>query len=453
MKFIFIPNYIKVLVYLINNPLYLLLFLSAKLKNAKLCAFFLYCSIKVKTIKTKNKKYQYLILNKSVFQEDIESIFTNLKANKLLFLGRTYLHFIAKAFFKKNVNDNNYHDQNSNDAIKNYRDFLDIIVFELEKYYKLNGVFSGNFSYFEERELAYVLEKRKIPFIVIHKECFKTKGRIKEYEKLYRSNKGPFWGALILVYNNIEKQLIVKSGVTTCNKVKVVGMPRLDEMFSLTDNFNQHLNKDITLISFHKDLNSLDEKTLQNIEQFKKPNLSNLWWDLHTLFFEMAIDFPNIQFNIKTKGNFNDIFWMKELLKKNRKFQNISNIKIIHGGPIKEIIKKSYMICGIHSTALLEAIAANKKILILKNSETHKYSEHLIDFGNTVSYSRNKVDIRNKIYAFIKNKKISINKCSNDKKKLLKHWLGNSDGNASKRARKEILKILKKYRQKPCVHA
>src|SRR5690606_6086715 len=109
-----------------------------------------------------------------------------------------------------------------------YRAFLrEVFRIVLEKV-RIDAIVSGNFTYFAERELQHAAEEIGLPFIVLHKESLKSPGRQKFFEDLYRNRRGLFRGRRIIVYNNLERDVQIASGVAEPERISVCGMPRLD---------------------------------------------------------------------------------------------------------------------------------------------------------------------------------------------------------------------------------
>lgn len=427
--------------YLARNPSYALLFLAAKANLPRICgAVLVACIQRVSRSKAPSSGgIRMLVLKKSVFMEDVAAIADQIENVELFLLGRTHLHFVAKAFFRKGTNDNNYHDLATADIVDRYRRFLTVMWKFLNGRLKVRCALSGNFSYFEERELAYVAEFAGVPFIVVHKECMKTPGRIDEYEHLYRSNKGPFWGSLILVYNEIERDLIVRTSVTSAEKVKVVGMPRLDVLHKARlGDFADAPERTVLLISFHKDLNTLDDANGNS-----PPNLKNIWESVHLAMFELARRRPEIKVVIKTKGDHKDIAWIADLVERHSLSLNMPNLKVVHGGQIRELLLSATAVCGVHSTALLEALAANKPVIIPAFEELAggTNDRHLIDFGNTVTTATSKKEFMDRLETELVDAPL-LRPIPEETRSLLRYWLGNDDGGASERAAAEIRKLI-----------
>lgn len=437
---------------LAGHPSYGLLYVTAKLNLPRLCGMILVTCIQRRPVgkPARHDAFRMLVLNKAVFIEDVEAIASQMEDAELLLLGRTHLHFITKGFFRKEVNDNNYHDLTTPEQITRYRDFLKSMWRVLDAKLKVKCALSGNFSYFEERELAFALEAAGIPFVVVHKECLKTPGRIEEYEHLYRTNKGPFWGSRILVYNEMEKNLIVRTGVTQADKVKVVGMPRLDWMHrGRFAGQAAAVRKRVVLVSFHKDLNSLppaDDDSEASDEAAVKaalPNLENVWDSVHTAMFELARNRPEVDVVIKTKGNSRDHQWLAELMQRHGFDDDIANLKIVHGGELRDHVLGATVICGLHSTGLLEALAANKPVIIpvFEESAAAGNQHHFIDFGEAVIYAKSKQEFLARIEHELQQGATLDRPLPEATRALLDHWLGNSDGAASARAAGEIRKL------------
>lgn len=416
---------------LLRNPSLPLLFLSAKAKMPRLCGMILRsCMKRINLNKTPcGEETRMLALSKSVFIEDAISIANRMDNADLFLLGRTHLHFIAKAFFKKGTDDNNYHEMADEHVINRYREFLAELWRHLNAKLRIKCALSGNFSYFEERELAYVLEASGVPFVAVHKECLKTPGRIEEYEGLYRSNKGPFWGSRILVYNDIERDLIVRTLVASADKVTVVGMPRLDDLHRARAS-QSNAAKKVLLISFHKDLN-----TLEGGSDDQAPRLDAIWESVHLAMYELAEQRPDVQVTIKTKGDKKDIEWISDFIKRNRLNRGLPNLYVVHGGAMQKHLIEAKIVCGVHSTSLLEALAANKPVIVpeyeeLADSENER---HLVDFGGTVIRVTSKQHLMEKLNAEIDDMTLHV-ELSLETRSLLRYWLGNDDGKASDRA-------------------
>jgi hypothetical protein len=442
---------------LASNPSYGLLFVTAKLNMPKLCGLILLASVQRRPNDKPARRdaFRLLVLKKSVFIEDVMAVAGHIDHAELVLLGRTHLHFIAKAFFRKEVNDNNYHDLTTPEQIARYRDFLKSMWRVLNAKLQIKCVLSGNFSYFEERELAYVLEADGTPFVVIHKECMKTPGRVAEYEHLYRTNKGPFWGRRILVYNELEKDLIVRTGVTHADKVKVVGMPRLDGIHqSRLAGRADTARKTVVLVSFPKDLNSLptvdtstdgdDDGNDEAAGKATPPNLENVWDSVHSAMFELARSHPEMDVIIKTKGNSRDRQRLADLIERHEFDNDIANLKIVHGGELRDLVLNATVICGLHSTGLLEALAANKRVIIpvFEESADEGNQHHFIDFGETVIYARSKQEFISLIEQALSREAPAAQPIPEATRALLDHWLGNSDGAASERAATEIKSLV-----------
>lgn len=400
---------------------------------------------KIKKILPKNKiKYKALVLTKSVGIDDLIS--SQKKYNKnILFL--TFPRYLLKIIYESVIHnheklaDENYVSKNKfiEKSKKSYNDFLITFLKIFLKKYPFNFFIGFNFLYVAERELHDVSQKLKIPFLLLFKECVITKTQFNYQSYTWKKNKERFMGSKIGVYSKLAKQYLSQSYIFPKNKIDVIGCSRLAESFS----YKKILPKNKIVyfaIEKYRGLPNRYCKTqsknfFKNLKDYKFYDRKFNWEFLHTKTLKILRTFatknPKVEVIIKTKtGEKNNINDYKNLPK---------NITVIHEGAGHSLLKDSKVVIGWNSTIILEAIAANRFILLpyfYKKNKVLKKSE--LEFKlNKNNYGFSEKDFYEKLQSFMK-KKYYPTKVNNSHMSL-DYYLGNSKNNAEKKLDKFIL--------------
>ena len=401
---------------------------------------------KIKKISPKNKiKYKVLVLTKSVGIDDLIS--SQKKYNKnILYLTfpRYFLKIMYEAIIHNHqeLTDEKYFSKNkyTEKSKKEYNEFLLSFFKIFIKKYPFNLFIGFNFLYVAERELHDVSQKLKIPFLLLFKECVITKTQFNYQSYTWKKNKEHFKGSKIGVYSKLAKQYLSQSKIMSKNRIDVVGCSRLATSFS----YKKILPKNKIVYYAVEKYRGLpnrycktqDKNFFKDLKDHKFYNKKFNWEFLHSktlkILRSFAINNPNIEIIIKTKtGEKNNLNNYKNLPE---------NIKVIYEGAGHALLKDSKVVIGWNSTIILEAIAANRFILLpyfhKKNKILNKCE---LDFKlNKKNYGYSEQDFYMKLQNFIKEKYYS-HKVNNDHRSL-EYYLGNSKNNAEKKLNKFIIK-------------
>ena len=177
-------------------------------------------------------------------------------------------------------------------------------------------VLTGNFAYFTEREFAVALQQSGTPFIALHKENVRPPRRVQEYWfTLYKERRGKFGGRRILVYNDIERELEISSGVAEPEDVIVAGMPRLDKLHRWRIEHAGPVGgpkPQILFFAFARSdkLTAIKRKTFAGVPgdmEEMEGEWGKLSWgrycvDTHKAIIDLARENPNFEVIVKSKG-------------------------------------------------------------------------------------------------------------------------------------------------------
>ena len=403
---------------------------------------------KIKKISPKNgSKYRVLVLSKSAGIDDlIES--QKKYNNDVLYLEfpRYFLAIIFKTIFDKYslISDEKYHLENENvEHLKiKYRNFLIKFIRVFKNKYTFKSFIGFNFLYRAERELHQVSEELNIPFIVLFKESVLTETQKKYFSYAYEKNNEKFRGYKIGVYSDFAKEYLIKSNIVDRKKVDVIGCSRLSISFS----YKKIIPKNQIIyyaIEKYRGLPNIyieifGKKFFQNIQDNEELSLDYNWESLHIKTLKVlrtfAINNTEVEIIIKTKTG--------EKYKKND-FTNLpSNIRLFHAGAGHGFLKESKIVIGWNSTIILEAIAANRFILLPyfhKKNDFLRKSELNFDLKKE-NYGFSEDDFYRKLNNFVK-KRYEKNINYNNQRSL-GYYLGNLNNDAGFRLNNFIINNL-----------
>ncbi len=305
---------------------------------------------------------------------------------------------IARGFLPETIDDNNYANLSEAEeaAKRRYRTFLIKTFRHLQKLCRIDMIISGNFAYFAERELHGASEQLGIPFIILHKENLKSPARLSFYEDHYRRRRGPFSGRHIIVYNALERELQIAAGVLSPDRITVCGMPRLDRVHAWRRREAQRTLPNNPLVLFFTfgaktGLPVLRRKFGDGTNVESLPSFDNLSWEKTAeLTMEAIIRFarenPHVTIIVKSKRAAGHLTSFREIANGDVP----PNVTFADGGDPLDLLKNAWVVVGMNSTALLEAIAMGKPVLSPNFAEAAdpKMAPWVADFGKSVEQSK-----------------------------------------------------------------
>jgi glycosyltransferase involved in cell wall biosynthesis len=402
-----------------------------------------------------------LLLPKVGLVEDALSALSSAGSVEVLTLPRKTIKAIAGAFLPREVNDNNYlsASPSAKAAMIQYRAFLARFWRALDPHRRIDAVISGNFAYYAEREFAAALEALGVPFIVLHKENSWSPGTQAFWGKIYRERRGPFLGRRILVYSPIERDLQLGAEIVDPQRIEVVGMPRLDEVHRWrAANVGLVPKPTLLFASFPPDVampvvqrdtvrggpKGSRQGTEMIAETTHSFDVANLCRKTHRAIVELAAACPEITVVVKTKGRQRDRMELLELLGVRDEHELPSNLRLIHGGSPLPLIFQASVVCGFHSTLLLEALAAGRPVVVPWFDEALDATirQYVFDLSAAVIRASSPADLIERVRTLALAPMPVPQQLSSETAKILRDWVGNEDGLASERAGAAILRII-----------
>jgi hypothetical protein len=400
---------------------------------------------------------QLLVLPKFGFSEDMAASFDCDAGYRLLRLNRTLIKAVFNAFLPPYIDDNNYRidDAHLQAQMRELRRYWQAVLQRLLRILPVDAVLTGNFSYAAEQELAAAFSALGVPFIAMHKECLKTPGLEPFYEEVYRSRKNRFQGAQVWVYNEIERRIQTAAGVVDVADIAVTGMPRLDWLHQarLQQGRQTHGRSARPMVLFFlfntkAGLPIIGRKLPQRFEvlanDLERLNVTQLAGAAHRAMLTLAQTQPQLRLVIKTKGDVQSAKTLEQFFGRRPQFPE--NFEIVAGGNPVELIKASSVVCGFNSTALIEAVALNKPVVIPRFFEAQDpaLEPYLLDMSQAAHFATSEQELIGMLTEFAltsptDDQALALGEA---RKAFLNHWLGNPDGQAGRRVRHALAALL-----------
>jgi len=324
---------------------------------------------------TKNYQLSILALHPEKFNGDPRFLAKH-SDFRVLELPVLWLSRLINAFYLPSASDMDYYNSENSvflECKEKCRKFLHGLLSRLYKKIKIDCVITANIRYKTELDWVYVSQKIGTPYILLYRE-----GLLHTYFKyqvsLHRHQRfAPFFGTHIIVHNEVTKRVYVNSQCARPTQITVSGVLRMDGYIS---KIKAHKRRDdkkrVVFFYFNPNEPAIGEKGFLLLKlRNRDPSLDQLppvFINTLRSLIKLALENPEIEFIIKPK--FKD-FQNKRVKIFNTlcnefsvKPENIPNLIVSTNISAQDWILDSSVVCGLHSTTLLEAGIAQKPIVI-----------------------------------------------------------------------------------------
>jgi hypothetical protein len=384
---------------------------------------------------TGRPQYRILVLNfnKPGFVEDIEESLLPDDTLEVLCWPIYALKAFAAALLAPQLDNHRYaSDDPAIEASKQeYRRFLLEMWQHFREIQPIDAVVSANFGYFAQREFGAALKEAGTPLIVLHKENVKSPGRVEYWDAIYRT-RGQFEGSKILVYSATERDLQARTGVAAHGQIEVTGMPRLDRIHRWRRDQANAGGDDgrpqVLFFSFWR------KEKLTGTGTWEDLSWTGLCDGTHRAVVELARQAPHARIVIKTKAVSQRVDEIWDILREPGR-DLPTNLTVISGGDPFPLIAGSRVVIGFNTTALLEALAAGKPVIVPQFAEVEHESMRrlVIDVGSAVERASSPQELVRMTSAHLNAFSATPKELSDAALKALTYWVGNDDGHAGQR--------------------
>jgi len=317
-----------------------------------------------------NKRITLLALTAERFRSDLEILASGFCVLTIPFDWQCKILslFFPDKFTKKSIFSRHCDTEKDRSIAKRQEGLRLFLRTFLKSFYRrmsIDCVIGSCVYYQHDYDWGLVSKDLGVPYIVLHRENLMSaspKDR-EEFSSFLTTVCKEFRGSYIVVHNPIIKDLMVKTGYVSSDKISSLGCLRMDNYVCKVKKSKMKINKrkKVVLFSFTYTVGFGRQKSFIDHEI----GLTNMFQHVHVSFAKLANQMKDVDFVIKLKWGGNWISAIEYHLKKNDiDHQSIENLEIIDNADAQKLILESDVVCGFNSTALLEAAISGIKVVV-----------------------------------------------------------------------------------------
>ena len=252
-------------------------------------------------------------------------------------------------------------------------------------------------------------QRTGLPYVILHKECFKPEPLQKAASAEKALKFGTFMGERLLVHNQPIADALISHGYVSESHVTACGAMRMDAyvkeaLSSQGLRSAQRKRPLVTYFSFTLGM-GLDDRGIDPFPTDPSQGWFELFRDSHVAFACLARQRPEVDFVIKTKwhGQWTQLI-ENCVVEAGLVLAKIPNLEIVSVGSAHDLILDSTVVCSFASTTMLEAALAGKPVVVPHFGEVEKpnfrgrvkllSSYHLFDIADSTVTFKSKIEQR-----------------------------------------------------------
>ena len=235
--------------------------------------------------------------------------------------------------------------------------FLEAFLREYLRLIGVDCVVSTAIWYTQDIPWGMAAEAVGVPYVVFHKESYKTTESQLASTAQRAAVVGPFRGSHLVVHNEPIKEVLTRSGFVEPDRISVFGSMRMDDLVARADMQLTTLPEPAMaiLFSFSRGI-GLDALGLQQFPKDPTAGWAKLFEGTHVAFARFARSHPQVQCVIKTKWGARWFAEIEDVLKAHQlPMHTIPNLRLTWTDNSHDLMLRSRLVCAFNSMALLES--------------------------------------------------------------------------------------------------
>jgi len=380
----------------------------------------------------KNNKITILALWPDHFRGDLE-VLVSTGEFRVLQIPVHWQTRLIYQYYPKNVNRLDIHNPSPGDPLyKNKKElqcFLTEFLSRLFKKFNVDCVIGSHVEHKENLDWGEVSNNIGVPYIVFHRENLLASANMKKFVLERVKRIGCFNGSHMVVHNEVCRQFYIDNGYVGPDRISTLGCLRMDKFITKVQQCQTVINrrKKVVIFPFY-------------LSQFRDYSLYPCFRDIYTTFLKFANEHSEIDVVIKPKNKkeYKNLYEMLDRIIEGTEivFEKISNLYIRSDLDVQELLFEADVVCGLRTTALLEAAIVGKPVIIpyFKDLQDPKYDGYIIfrDSFHLFDIAKDVNELESLILKRLHNQTID-KKIMEGRKALFESFISSLDGDATEK--------------------
>ena len=248
-----------------------------------------------------------------------------------------------------------------------FRGFLPVLYRRLE----VDCVIGPHINYIADVDWGAVSDELGVPYLVFHRENMFAAAQTRRLVIDRTRRLGRFEGSHMAVHNEVSRQLHIDAGYVAPERISSLGCIRMDAFMERIRDAGPPRN-DRRMVVFYPFV----------LGRVFEPELADFFRDVHMALVKLAVARSEIDVIMKPKPKFHPV-WRglldRALDETGIDITGLDNLIIRDDLDVQELSLTADVICGLNTTALLEAAVAGRPVVIpyFGDLRTPKYDERL----------------------------------------------------------------------------
>ena len=313
-------------------------------------------------------KINILVFHGELFRGDLEELI-RCSGVAIFVLDVRVQFFLKRLVYRRSDNTIDYYqnEQSGNSArrTKLCRGFIVGVLRKLFSELQISGVMTANVRYLEDLDWCISAESLGVPWIVLYREGLLMFPRAIEGSRRRHQLFGFFYGSHIVAQNEVVKEMFVESEFASAHQVSVCGAPRAERLKRRMNQFAQKCEShpQVLILFFSP---GKHQSTIRDNLGIRPPGIPKTLFErfMHEII-DMSLAYPEIMFCIKPKRDDEGIQAFYDFLSdRNIGIDDLPNIQINDRIDFYDALSESNVICGLQTTAVLEAAVIGKPVIL-----------------------------------------------------------------------------------------
>jgi hypothetical protein len=308
------------------------------------------------------------VLHEDLFRGDLEELAGHERVT-IYCLDVRVQYFFKKLFYGKDIDTVAYYQHVSQARVLrqvcDVRTVLRAFFPRVLERLRISAIVTANVRYLEDLDWCAVGEEEGVPWFVLYREGLLMFPRAVIGSRKRHECFGKFFGTHIGVQNEVVKKMFVDSNFVEIEQVTVCGAPRVERLKRLLHGGQKPRRDRKRVLVLYFTPGKYQQAQIDNLGPRPPGVPTELFVEVMQEIVGLAIENPQIDFLVKPKkGDSGIAMFTTMIAEMGYRVEDIGNLIIDDQIDVHDAILASDVICGLQTTAILEAAVCEKPVIL-----------------------------------------------------------------------------------------